>query len=70
MVNQVDGANNPLGKVFSRKELCLMLSGVHSIKFETGCTFFHCEDKLPIAIKQLIIKRFGWHLYVKGIKSA
>jgi SAM-dependent methyltransferase len=67
-VNQVDGPANPLGKVYSRKELRAMLAGIGDLEFATGCTFFHHEDKLPRSIQKIIESHFGWFLYVKGNK--
>ena len=67
-VNQVDGAGNPLGKVYSRRDLRLMVKDLDNIEFATASTFFHHEKYLPSFIKTLIINQFGWCLYVKGTK--
>ena len=67
MVNQGDAPNNPLGKLFSKKELCFMLAGVDQIQFETNLTFSHHENKLPSSLKQLIIKHFVGIYIVKDL---
>ncbi len=67
-VNQVDGLENPLGKVYSKRDLMPMLRGIEEIEFHTGSTFFHHEDKLPKFLRAFIRRHFGWNLYVKGRK--
>jgi ubiquinone/menaquinone biosynthesis C-methylase UbiE len=67
-VNAVDGPKNPLGKVFTRKELEQMMIGFSRFQFFTGLMFFNKQWIIPSAIRNFITSRWGWNLYVKAYK--
>ena len=65
-VNAVDGATNPLGKVFSKTDLIRLLPGFTDFKFATWEMFFHHANKLPRPVHDYIASHWGWFLYVKA----
>lgn len=71
-VNAVDGADNPLGKVFSRADLRRMLgrAGFKDFEFATANMFFDKARFIPRTLRALIGWRWGWHLYVKAVKPS
>jgi 2-polyprenyl-3-methyl-5-hydroxy-6-metoxy-1,4-benzoquinol methylase len=68
-VNAVDGAANPLGKVFTRDELQRLMPGFTNFKFGTWEMFFHHAHRLPRPIHDFIANRWGWFLYIKATKK-
>lgn len=67
-VNAVDGASNPLGQVFTKKELTAMLPGFADFRFNQWEMFFAHGHRLPRPIHDWICRNFGWFLYVKARK--
>lgn len=67
-----DGPDNVFSSVFSEKEAVRLFSGFRNI----SCSKHYLNDRhFPIlrnlistAFKQKIASKFGWHLWVKGIK--
>lgn len=68
-VNSVDGAENPLGKVYTKADLQKMMSGFQDFKFFTGFMFFDKERFIPSFIRSFICRHWGWFLYVKARKK-
>ncbi len=71
-VNAVDGADNPLGKVFGRADLRRLLgrAGFKDFQFATANMFFDKARFIPRPLRALIGWRWGWQLYVKAVKPA
>jgi 2-polyprenyl-3-methyl-5-hydroxy-6-metoxy-1,4-benzoquinol methylase len=67
-VNAVDGATNPLGKVFTRDDLIALMPGFADFRFATWELFFHHANKIPKSVRDLMASRWGWFLYVKARK--
>lgn len=67
-VNAVDGATNPLGKVFTRRDLRELLPGFDDLRFATWELFFHHAGKIPAPLRNLLATHWGWFLYVKARK--
>jgi 2-polyprenyl-3-methyl-5-hydroxy-6-metoxy-1,4-benzoquinol methylase len=67
-VNAVDGAANPLGKVYTREELVALLPGFKDFRFGTWELFFHHAGKIPRPLRDFIAGRWGWFLYVKATR--
>lgn len=78
LVNEVDGAGNPKGDVYSRVELQGLLRGFANLEFFTGR--MERDMVLPrgsrifgFLIRDILLrmleKRWGWHLFVKGFKG-
>jgi len=68
-VNAVDGMTNPLGKVFTRKELRGLMPGFTNFEFNTWELFFHHANKIPRPLRDFMAARWGWFLYIKAVKS-
>lgn len=68
-VNAVDGETNPLGKVFSRREIEALMPGFVNFEFNTWELFFHHAGKIPKRLREFLASRWGWFLYVKAVKS-
>jgi 2-polyprenyl-3-methyl-5-hydroxy-6-metoxy-1,4-benzoquinol methylase len=68
--NENDGSGNPLAKVYSKNELRRMLGGFEGLQMFTG--YCKAEDFLalgrliPQALLDVLARRLGWFLYVKG----
>jgi ubiquinone/menaquinone biosynthesis C-methylase UbiE len=69
-VNAVDGPENPLGKVYSKKDLGKMFSKFENHEFYTETTFFDKDYLLPGFVRSIIRKKYGWCLYIKCYKPA
>jgi hypothetical protein len=70
-VNAVDGAENPLGKVFSKRELAAWLDGdVERLDFSTGDLYIRRPHWFPTAVADWMARRWGWLLYVKAYKRS
>jgi SAM-dependent methyltransferase len=67
-VNAVDGATNPLGKVFTRRDLMALLPGFGDFRFATWELFFHHAHKIPQPLRDFMAARWGWFLYLKATK--
>jgi 2-polyprenyl-3-methyl-5-hydroxy-6-metoxy-1,4-benzoquinol methylase len=76
MVNRVDGDENPLGRVYSRREMADLLRGFESVETQVGCldaTHFGKEwlgRLVPAPIRDRMATRWGWFLYARGRKPA
>ena len=77
LVNGVDGAGNPLGRVYSRRELARLLPGCDIVEMTAG----HLRGTLPPLgpvhdptafipepVLRRLARRFGWFLYVAAVK--
>jgi ubiquinone/menaquinone biosynthesis C-methylase UbiE len=71
--NENDGIGNPLASVYSVEDLKQMLEKFSGLEFFTGyCKredFLFFGKYIPSLMIKFIAKRFGWFLYVKGIKE-
>jgi SAM-dependent methyltransferase len=65
-VNAVDGAQNPLGKVYTRADLVGLMPGFTDFRFGTWELFFHHAGKIPQPLRDFIARRWGWFLYVRA----
>lgn len=68
-VNAVDGAANPLGKVFTRRELIELMPGFSDFQFATWEMFFHHAGKIPRPLRDFLMRHWGWFLYVKARRT-
>jgi ubiquinone/menaquinone biosynthesis C-methylase UbiE len=69
LVNEVDGAGNPKGDVYSKKELKKLL--VHFRDLEIFCRLLQPQKLrrvLPSLIAEKLGTKWGWFLYAKGYK--
>jgi ubiquinone/menaquinone biosynthesis C-methylase UbiE len=69
LVNEVDGAGNPKGDVYSKKELKKLL--VHFRDLEIFCRLLQPQKLrrvLPSSIAEKLGTKWGWFLYAKGYK--
>jgi SAM-dependent methyltransferase len=74
LVNAVDGAANPLGRVYSRSELRRLLGGFSDVELSVGLLQpWMLPPPLgrlaPSALLARLEKRFGWFLYAKARKA-
>ena len=74
LVNEVDGAENPRGRVYSRTELRRLLAGFESLELfagvlGSGARLRWLERILPSGTLAGIARRWGWFLYVKAVKA-
>ncbi len=71
--NHLDGPGNPLGKFYSRAEVERMMEGFRGLRFRphffSHLHFPGTPDIFPPSLCRWIGKRFGWFLYVSGIKE-
>jgi ubiquinone/menaquinone biosynthesis C-methylase UbiE len=67
-VNAVDGAGNPLGKVYSKKQVGELLQNFTDHEFKPAGMFFNREQLIPGPLRRLIESRWGWHLFIKANK--
>jgi ubiquinone/menaquinone biosynthesis C-methylase UbiE len=67
-VNAVDGMGNPLGKVYSKKEVTELLSEFSEHEYKSAGMFFNREQLIPGPLRKLIESRWGWHLFIKANK--
>ena len=64
-----DGAENPLGKAYTRSEVKTMLPSVRSLSFETRDPLRRHWPVFFNRINQILFaRRFGFYLIIKGIK--
>lgn len=79
LVNHVDGADNPLGRVYSRRELARLLGGCDVVAMTAGCLremlppLGPIRDPvawLPQPVVRILERRFGWQLYLVAVKRA
>jgi SAM-dependent methyltransferase len=73
LVNEVDGAGNPRGDVYSRSELRQLLGGFRDVRMFAGLLdgrmmLPRIGKFLPDGVVKPFEKRFGWFLYAKGTK--
>ena len=73
LVNEFDGAGNPLGKVFSKTELKKKLKLFSNIQMftgylDTGDIIPYGSRFLPRQLFKFLEKFLGWNLYVKAFK--
>jgi len=68
-VNAVDGAANPLGKVYTRQEITALLPGFMAFRFSTWELNFHHAGKIPKPLRDFMASRWGWFLYVRATKT-
>lgn len=73
LVNEVDGPANPLGRVYSRRELRQALSGFEDVDLSVGLLQpWMLPPPLgrfaPRALLSRLESRFGWFLYAKARK--
>lgn len=69
-VNAVDGMENPLGQVFSRRDLISMMPGFGGFEFNTWELFFRHAGRIPRPLREFLAAHWGWFLYVKANKVA
>jgi SAM-dependent methyltransferase len=67
-VNAVAGPDNPLGKVYFRKQLRALLAGIERFESRTGAMFFRWAKLPPQPLRIWAELRWGWILYVKAQK--
>jgi SAM-dependent methyltransferase len=79
LVNNIDGAENPLGKVYSRRELARLVAGCDIMEMTAGHLrgtlppigpFHDPERMLPPSLLSRLARRFGSCLYVAAVKRA
>lgn len=75
MVNEFDGAGNPRGDVYSRRELRAVLSAFEIddmfVGFLTGSMLLpRIGHRIPDALLRPFAPLFGWNLYARGRKPA
>ena len=74
LVNGVDGAGNPLGRVYSRSEVRKMLFNFGETKLMTHLVEAYeiplVGRLLGVGLRAFLSKRFGWFLYAWGVKKA
>lgn len=74
MVNEIDGKDNPLGKVYSKAEMRQLLRGFLSVSMITGCLQeSHFVVKalgrmVPRPIYDWLSRHWGWFLYARAHK--
>ena len=73
LVNEFDGAGNPLGKVFSKRQIKKKLNLFSDIKIFLG--YLDAGDIIPFGSRflprqlfKLLEKLLGWNLYAKAFK--
>lgn len=73
MVNQVDGMENPLGRVFSERELIDLLHGfrvtetqVRVFELFLGGRVRNAIGRLPEAVREALGRHAGWFLYARA----
>lgn len=76
MVNQVDGLGNPLGRVYSRRELHGLLAGfritetdVRLFELFLGGRVRRALARLPVVVQEALGRRAGWFLYARAERS-
>lgn len=69
-VNEVDGVGNPKGDVYSRQELRELFSEFKELEFSTRVldNGKRLESVLPRRLTEILERRVGWFLYMKGRK--
>ena len=75
LVNEVDGAGNPKGDVYSRAELGQLLRGFSDLEMFSGVlngwmVLPRGGRFLPQRLLRPLASRWGWFLYAKGRKRA
>tara|TARA_B100001123_G_C15276301_1_gene1012296 strand:+ start:1137 stop:1886 length:750 start_codon:yes stop_codon:yes gene_type:complete len=70
LVNQVDGAGNPKGDVYSRGELQRLLQAFDDVEMSCGCLNIghRYETVLPNLVRKTLARWCGWFLYATGHK--
>lgn len=77
LVNYVDGAGNPLGRVYGRGDMAALLPGCRIISMEAGAlrgtlprirALPDPAALLPAAVERALARRVGWCLYVSAVK--
>jgi ubiquinone/menaquinone biosynthesis C-methylase UbiE len=69
LVNEVDGAGNPKGDVYSRKELKELLAQFKDLEIFSGLLQPQkLRRLLPASISERLGTKWGWFLYAKGYK--
>jgi ubiquinone/menaquinone biosynthesis C-methylase UbiE len=69
LVNEVDGAGNPKGDVYSKREMQQLLNQFREL--EIFCRLVQprtLNRLLPVGISEKLGTKFGWFLYAKGYK--
>ena len=67
-VNAVDGAENPLGKVYSKNQVSKMLGQFNNHEYKSATMFFNREGIIPSPIRKYMETHWGWHLFIKANK--
>ena len=67
-VNAVDGPGNPLGKVYSKKQVNNLLHEFIDHEYKPAVMFFHRAGSIPAPLRKFIEARWGWHLFIKANK--
>ena len=75
LVNEVDGDDNPLGKVYSKEELGRLLGRFSEVEMFAGLLegemiIPRAGRLIPAALLRPFERRWGWFLYAKGRKPA
>jgi ubiquinone/menaquinone biosynthesis C-methylase UbiE len=68
LVNEVDGAGNPKGDVYSKRELQNLLRKFRDVEIFVGLLQPSKLRLLPSSIVEILGRRWGWFLYAKGKK--
>jgi ubiquinone/menaquinone biosynthesis C-methylase UbiE len=73
-VNEVDGAGNPKGLVYSKSDVREILSGYRDIEMFTNelrgwMVFPFFGKSVPRALLRPFERHFGWHLFAKARKA-
>ena len=69
LVNEVDGAGNPKGDVYSKRELRDLLRNFRDIEMFAGLMQPSIlRSILPALIVKILSNKWGWFLYAKGKK--
>lgn len=75
LLNEVDGAGNPKGDVYSRSELRTLLADFDEIEIfpgflEGGMLIPRGGRLIPKSVLRALERRWGWFLYAKAVKPA
>ncbi len=73
LVNEIDGAGNPKGEVYSKAELARLLAGFSSLEMSAGLLRGYMilprlGALIPDPLVRFLQRRIGWFLYAKGHK--
>ena len=67
-VNAVDGLGNPVGKVYSQKQVTKLLEEFTDHEYQSALMFFNQAGIIPAPLRKFIESRWGWHLFIKANK--